>query len=369
MPARAFHDPAFLARELATIFSREWLFVPRRGADELRADSRSLTELLSLRGSFVPFSLLDQPLFLQRGWDGRLRCHPNICSHAWYPLVHGSGRERTIVCRQHGRRFDSHGRFLGQPGFEGVPPREQDDLPDLPLAEWRDFLFVSLEPPASALAEVLAEVDASLACLPLDRLRRRPQEGEVRQVAGNWKQHAWNYMDVFHLTYIHRAPGGLADFLDMDSYRTELHGKTALQWAYATNPGHGFEPDLLPTRFRDPQRRVFALWWFVFPNLTLNFYPWGLSVNVYMPVPGRPDQTLFLWYHYVLDDERYARRDEVWLNRQVDAEDVDAIRQVSRGAASALAPRGRFAPGQEAGPHWFQRLVYSAAFEGGAASV
>jgi choline monooxygenase len=305
----------------------------------------------------VPVNVLDRPLFLQRDWDGRLRCFPNVCTHAWFPLVHGPGRERTIVCRQHGRRFDSYGRFLGQPGFEQAPDREEDHLHDLPLAEWREFLFMSQESPSVSLDDALAEVDASISSLRLTELDRRPQTGEVRLVAGNWKQHAWNYMDVFHLTYIHRAPGGLADRLDMDSYRTELYPLSALQWAYAIDPEHGFEPDMLPVRFRHPEKRVFALWWFVFPNLTLNFYPWGLSVNVYMPVPGRPDQTLFLWYHYVLDQARYERRDEIWLNRQVDAEDVDAIRQVSRAAGSGLAPRGRFAPGQEAGPHWFHRLV------------
>lgn len=131
---------------------------------------------------------------------------------------------------------------------------------------------------------------------------------------------------------------------------------------YAGNPEHGFEPDQLPARFAQPGRRVFALWWFVFPNLTLNFYPWGLSINVYMPVPDRPDRTRFEWYHFVLDEERYGRRDDVWLNHQVDAEDVDAMRQVSRGLRSGLAPRGRFAPGHETGPHWFHRLIYETAF-------
>ena len=32
-----------------------------------------------------------------------------------------------------------------------------------------------------------------------------------RDVAGNWKQHAWNYLDPFHIGFVHRAPGGLAD--------------------------------------------------------------------------------------------------------------------------------------------------------------
>jgi hypothetical protein len=55
-------------------------------------------------------------------------------------------------------------------------------------------------------------------------------------------------------------------------------------------------------------------------------------------------------------DEKHARRDEVWMMREVDDEDVDAMSQVTRGARSGFAPRGRFARGEE-GPHWFHRLV------------
>ena len=363
LPARAFTEPAFLGLETASIFQRSWLLLPQRTADELRADARSLAELLAVRGSHVPVSLLDRPLFLQRDWQGQLRCFPNVCTHAWFPLVHGPGRERSIVCQQHARRFDTHGRFLGQPGFEDVAPRPEDDLRGLPVAEWQGQVFGAFDRPGVPFDQLMAEVQTSVACLPLADLKRRPQPSEVREIDGNWKQHAWNYMDVFHLSYIHRAPGGLADAVDLGSYHTELQPLTSLQWAYASDPGHGFEPDLLPARFRHPSKRVFALWWFVFPNLTLNFYPWGLSINVYMPVPKQPDRTLFLWYHYVLDEAKYEQRDSVWLNSQVDAEDIDAMRQVSRGARSGLAGRGRFAAGREDGPHWFHRLVYASLFE------
>ncbi len=86
-------------------------------------------------------------------------------------------------------------------------------------------------------------------------------------------------------------------------------------------------------------------------------------MNVYMPVPGRPDKTIFLWYQYALDEERFRCRNEVWLGEQVDAEDLEAISIVSKGARSGFAPRGRFAPGEEAGPHWFHRLVYETVFQ------
>lgn len=371
LPASAFTDPAVLELELATLFARSWLLVPPAWQAPGADDTRSLTELVAVRGAHVPFTLLGKPLFLQRDWDGVLRAFPNVCTHAWHTLVDGPGRARTIICPQHGRTFDCEGRFVAQQGFskdglEGFP-RACDHLRALPTGALEPLLFTSTGAPARPFDAWVGPLRESTAKLPLASWQRRAHGEEVREVEGNWKLHAWNYMDTFHITFIHRAPGGLADAIDMSSYRTELFDGAALQWAYAKDPRSGFEPALLPERFRDParpERRVFALWWFLFPNLTLNFYPWGLSVNVYQPVPGRPDRTLFGWHHYVGDERLYALRDDAWLSGQVDAEDVLAMKQVRRGVASGLAPRGRFAPTAEAGPHWFHREVYLAMFAG-----
>jgi len=60
---------------------------------------------------------------------------------------------------------------------------------------------------------------------------------------------------------------------------------------------------------------------------------------------------------------KYEQRDRRWLSAQVDAEDIDALAQVERGLRSGMAPRGRFAPTEETGPHWFHRKVYRTAFE------
>ncbi len=362
-----FTDPTWLELEIERVFGRTWLFVPQRTAAESRDDPRELADLVRLRGSQAPFHLIDRPLFLQRDWKDRLAAFPNVCTHAWFPLVDGPGRVKKIACRQHGRQFECDGRFYSQPGFGGDLedfPRPCDDLVRLPVVEWSRFLFVALGKPKMSEDEALGEVRSSVFGLPLDRLRPAGHGAEVREVPGNWKQHAWNFMDRFHIGYIHRAPGGLADAVRMESYRTELYPWSALQWVHARDPAAGFDPALLPERFAHPEHRVFALWWFVFPNLTLNFYPWGLSVNVYAPIPERPDRTLFHWYHYVLDEAKYARREELWLATQVDDEDVDAMAQVRRGIRSGYAVRGRFAAEEETGPHWFHRLVYEMVFEG-----
>lgn len=367
LPASAFTSEDFLEHELRTVFANSWLLVPPQ--DESG-------DFLKSPGARVPFSMLGKPLILQRGLKGQLHCFPNVCTHAWHPLMESRDVSGIIICPQHGRQFDSEGRFVSQAGFEKLAnfPRDSDHLRNLSVEEWgqEQFTFVCPGRPVAPFHEFVEDLENTVPGIPLDKLRRHSGETELREMDGNWKQHAWNYMDNFHIRFVHKGPGGLADAIDLSSYRTELHKFSALQWAYARNPENGFDPELVHSRFRDPEspgKRVFALWWFVFPNLTLNFYPWGLSVNVYMPVPDKPEKTQFIWYNYALDEEKFQHRNETWLSEQVDAEDIEAISLVSRGARSGLAPRGRFAPGEEAGPHWFHRLVYETVFRAGVGRV
>jgi len=365
LPPGAFTEEAFLRAELATLFRQSWVLIPLRSGPDTREDLRSLADLVARRGARAPFTMLDRPLFLQRDWQGKLRAFPNVCTHAWHTLVQGPDRSKTLACPQHGRQFDAQGRCLGQQGFEECKgfPGPEDHLQAFEVAAWGPLLFASLGAPVRPAKEVLGPVQESLGSLPFEHFQRRTFAGEVREVEGNWKQHVWNYLDAMHIPYVHRKPGGLAEAVDMPSYRTEVHGEAVLQWVYARDPALGFDPEVLPARFRDAGgRRVFALWWFVFPNLALNFYPWGLSVNLWMPVPGRPQRTLFFWHHLVGDEAKYAHADEAWLLRTVDDEDVDALAQVARGVRSGFAPRGRFAAQGEEGPHWFHRKVEQAVF-------
>jgi len=366
LPASAFVDPEFLELELGTIFAHTWLLAPRE--NDSQDGLATSTDPIGKTGSRFPFNLLGKPFFLQRGQHGRLNCFPNVCTHAWHPLVGSSSVGGAIICPQHGRQFDNEGRFVAQAGFEKVDgfPRESDHLRNVHVDEWGQWVFVSTSDPLAPFREFIETVQQSVPGIKLASLRRHRFDGEVREVDGNWKQHAWNYMDNFHIRFVHKGPGGLADAIDLASYRTELYKFSALQWAYARDEKNGFAPQLLADRFRDPKnptRKVFALWWFIFPNITLNFYPWGLSVNVYMPISGKPDKTLFLWFQYALDEEKFQRRNSTWLSDQVDAEDIEAIGLVNTGAKSGFAPRGRFAPNEETGPHWFHRLVYETVFE------
>lgn len=367
LPPEAFESHDLLALEERTLFEKSWLMLPEPPRDQYAKDPRSTAKCVQEPGSHLPLELGGRPLFLKRDAEGTLRLFPNVCTHAWYPLVTESGKSKGVVCGQHGRRFDDKGQFVSQPSFGKLPnfPRACDHLQEKPINQFGPWLFTTLGKPHYDFATIFKPILESVERLNLGSWPRKLQSVEERVVPGNWKQHAWNFMDKFHIPFIHRGPQGLVDALYYRDYETELYTGAALQWAYAKNPDHGFDPEVLPKRFRDPKdptKRVFSLWWFVFPNLTLNFYPWGLSLNRYEPVANHPDQTKFFWHHYVMDESKYTEMEAIWLNQQVDDEDVVAMDLVAKGIKSGFGVRGRFAPDEEKGPHWFHREVFKHLF-------
>ncbi len=176
LPPAAFTNEDFLEQELNTIFTKTWQFIPQRSTHELLDDSRSLKEQVARRGAQAPFSLFGKTLFVQRDWKGKLHCFPNVCTHAWHRLIEGAGRERTIICPQHGRQFDTAGRFLSQPGFSNLDdfPRREDHLRDLPVEVWGEFLFTCLGTPTAPFGKFLGEMKKSVAGLDVDRFKRHP---------------------------------------------------------------------------------------------------------------------------------------------------------------------------------------------------
>ncbi len=371
LPVESCWSPAWLTREFETTFTKMWLPFRKQLLMEKPADDEGPTpfESLELRGNAEPVDFLNEPIFFQREYieDGQdqepqLRCFLNRCPHNFYPikLSSDSTRSKYNQCAQHGLIVDTRGKFVSHPEFSKPTEEERAllSLTEYPLQEWEKLFFICRGKPIIPFEDLMREVGESIALMPLDQFEFIPMKNQFRTLDGNWKLHAGNYMDSLHIKHIHKAPGGLYDAVEMDSYTTEINRFSSLQWVLAKNPDHGFDPELLPPRFHHPRKRVFALWWFIFPNLTLNFYPWGLSINVYEPHPENPRKVNFLWQHYVMDLKKYRKRDRIWLSKQVDDEDTIAIRLLNANLRPGSHPKqmGLFGP-SEIGPRWFTDRV------------
>jgi choline monooxygenase len=154
-----------------------------------------------------------------------------------------------------------------------------------------------------------------------------------------------NYLEGFHIPYVHP---GLNQAVDYASYGDELFRYSSLQLARARSDEPAFE-----TQSGDG-KRIAAYYAWIFPNLMLNFYPWGLSVN--RVVPEAVDRTRVEFRAYVRDEAKRGRGAGALLH-EVEMEDEAVVEAVQRGVRSRFYRGGRYSPTRERGTHHFHRLL------------
>lgn len=339
-PASFYRDDRVFAESKERVFARSWQFVGD-------------TDLVKVPGQTYPFTLLegflDEPLLLTRDRDDRLHCLSNVCTHRGNLVCEGPGVENSLRCRYHGRRFGLDGKFQFMPEFEGVVgfPCAADDLHQLPVESFGKWLFTSLAP-APPFAEVVGPIKERVGFLPFDEFFVHPARTRDYMVKGHWALYVDNYLEGFHIPYIH---ADLNATLSYEDYRYELWDHGVLQVGVAKGDDAIFE---LPAGHPDDGQRISAYYYWLFPNLMLNFYPWGLSVNVVRPI--KPDLTRVSFIGYVWREEIMWEGAGGALDR-VEREDEAVVELVQKGVQSRFYDRGRYSPKREIGTHHFHRLL------------
>jgi choline monooxygenase len=281
----------------------------------------------------------------------------NVCTHRGTILCPHAGHEKSLVCRYHGRRFDLDGTFRHMPEFEGVAgfPSEKDNLARVPFGAWggrgdSKLVFASLDP-AMPLAEWLKPVQERCGWLPLHEFKFDASRSRDYLVNANWMLYIDNYLEGFHIPFVH---AGLNQALDYGEYTTELFASGNLQLGIGKGGDVCFD---LPASSPDKGRKVAAYYWWLFPNTMLNFYPWGLSVNVVRPLGV--DRTRVSFIAYVWDASKLDAGAGAGLDR-VEREDEAVVEAVQHGLKSRLYERGRYSAKRETGVHQFHRLMAAA---------
>jgi choline monooxygenase len=340
LPGWAYRDAALHEAAKERIFARSWQLVS--DVDRVRTPGH-VQPVTVLEGC------LDEPLLLTRDEDDALHCLSNVCTHRGNLVAESEGKERFLRCRYHGRRFRLDGRFVSMPEFDGARgfPSPADDLPRVRMAQWGKLLFASLAP-AVDLAELFAPVAARVGFMPWDEMRFASERSRDYLIQCNWMLYCDNYLEGFHIPYVHAA---LADALDYGSYRTELFPGGSLQVGIAKDAEDCFA---LPPGHPDEGQKIAAWYFWLFPNLMLNFYPWGLSVNVVKPLAV--DRTRVSYLTWVWKPERLGLGAGAAIDR-TEREDEEIVETVQRGVRSRLYDRGRYSPVRETGVHHFHRMV------------
>ncbi|MCB0336080.1 MAG: Rieske 2Fe-2S domain-containing protein [Bdellovibrionales bacterium] len=322
------------------VFERSWQLACH--ADELKVP-----------GQVVPFAFLEnivpEPLLMTRDHDDQLRCISNVCTHRGNLVVEDAGIVKNLRCRYHGRKFKLDGSFQSMPECETAKnfPCEADNLAQVELENLGPFQFVALDPLCS-FETWMQPVFDRIGFLPLSEFKYDESRSRDYLVQAHWALYCDNYLEGFHIPYIH---ADLNAAISYEDYRTELFPFCNLQVAIAKGGEHTFD---LPQSSPDYGQEIAAYYFWMFPNLMLNFYPWGLSVNIVKPLGI--DRTKVSFRSYVWQADKLEQGAGAALDR-VEREDEAVVELVQKGVSSRLYSRGRFSPTREQGTHHFHRLL------------
>ena len=340
LPASFYSNEALFSASKEKIFASGWQIV-------------HTAESLRQKGDTLPFTLfpsfLDEPLLISRQDNENLICMSNVCTHRGNLLIKTPGRFKNFICDYHGRKFSLDGKFESMPEFNDAKnfPRDCDDLHRLDLVNYDPFSFISLKPEFD-IRENLEILSKYTGFLKIEQSRYAHEFSKEYLVNAHWALYCDNYLEGFHIPFVHPE---LNKILDYKSYQSFLFNHSNLQLGIADSASDAF---ILPNGHICEGQRVGAFYFWLFPNIMLNFYPWGLSLNIVNPISVKQCKVSFLTF--ITDEEKFASGAANLLDK-VEREDEFVVENVQKGLRSRYYTTGRFSPAREKGVHHFHRLI------------
>ena len=358
----AYRDRAFYDREQERLFAASWVAV-------------TFAERVAEAGQVVTATVAGQPVIVTRDHTGALRAFHNVCRHRGTQLVDADCRLRRFRCPYHSWTYGLDGELLGAPLFEGSDiPEDQREIFDtshardfrrsdhglLPVhvERWGHLVFVNLNVGARPFADWVGDLPERLGGYALDATEIVVER--TYDVAANWKLAAENYMEYYHLPWVH--PELVKTSRVEDHHRFQGPG---MYCGMTTSPltrdpeGTGWS-SLPPVPGLDEADADAGRFVWLFPNVALAVLPNHVFTILARPDgPGRTIEDTVISLHRaasgLADAGALEELERFWdvINR----EDIDVIERVQRGLASRAFPGGPMCYRFEEPVHRFQNMV------------
>ena len=340
LPSSFYKDPYVFEDIKSKIFLKSWQWI----GDTKLVPKKNYVHPLTVLNNY-----LSEPVVLSRTDENKIICLTNVCTHRGNIMVLEPGEMKKLVCTYHGRRFDNEGNFEYMPEFRDAKnfPRPCDNLHNFPLRKWGELLFIGFNP-VFDFNKVINKMSERVGFLPLDKFQFDKSLSKDFKINSHWALYCDNYLEGFHIPFVHK---GLNEILDYQNYKTEVYDYCNLQIGYGEDDSNIFD---LPKDHIDYGKNIAAYYYWVFPNMMFNFYPWGLSINIVKPISN--DLTKVSFRSYVFDKSKLYQGAGSDLQK-VEEEDEFVVQNVHIGLKSSFYNAGRFSPTKEQGVHHFHNLL------------
>ena len=349
MPARMYHDAQVFQDEKAAIFYRSWIYVGH-------------VSQVQEAGQFLTARISDQNVFVVRDREGELKGFFNVCMHRGHELLAGCGKTNLIRCPYHAWAYDLDGSLKAARNSENVEGFDKSvfSLRPVRVELFCGLVMVNLDPDAVPFAQQTGDLEAEIrAYVPsVDDLAFAQRD--TYDVAANWKVLIDNFLECYHC---HCAHKDFVDLVDMDTYRTQVHGIYSSQCAGAprTTKANAFE-------FEPGEVDFGYAGWFVWPNISIWAYPGEPNLSVLQMNPSGPEHCIEFqdWFVKGGKPTRQLADAMAYQKDVLQPEDIGLCESVQRGLHSLAYNQGRFIVDRgrtelsEHAVHHFQSMVMDA---------
>jgi choline monooxygenase len=366
----AYCSPEFFALEQERVFASSWVAV-------------GLVGDVDRPGRCVVVEVAGRSIIVTRNRHGELRGFHNVCRHRATTLLDGDAREvghrNRIRCPYHNWTYDTDGSCLGTPLFEGsdVPAGEEAvfdtvargfdkadyGLLSVSVDSWGFFLFVNLSSDPEPLATSLGDLPERFADYGLESWV--PQRRRTYEVAANHKLIGENFMEYYHLPWVHPELNQVSKF--SDHYRWQGPGRYTgmCTTPVSHNTDAGGWDGLRPVSTLGPQDADSGRFVWLFPSTALVVLPNHAFVLFNRPVAAnRTVETAVLLIHPESMDgegggdgaeDGVEQLEKFWdlVNRQ----DLEIVERVQQGLENPAYRGGRMCFRFEEPLHRFQNMV------------
>ncbi len=334
-------DPALLDVERRQIFTDNWVGI---GA----------ASKLQKPGDVCPLEVAGQPLLVTRDQDGRLHIFFNVCRHRGLKLIDAACHRANglITCPYHTWSYSLDGELRAAPYWDRSAGSAPDELTrnDLRLKAvrhvvWYDTIFVNLSGTAQPFDTFVAPLAERWAGFDANDLRLLvAKEYHPR---ANWKLVCENFLDGYHLPFVHGQVGGPsagADYvtvgLSVDCFGAFVPGGES-ERPRINRPLPSF-PNV-PKKFRSSHHFIY-----LFPNTLLAIgEQWFQAICV---LPGAVNESFESLGLYLVSDEAMAddranqRREFERQMLRINEQDLEILAQLQIGRASNAGADSNYAP-------------------------
>lgn len=359
----AYRSEDFFGEEQRQLFAHGWVPAACRA---------EVTE----PGQVVVRTVAGRSVLITMNQDREYRAFLNVCRHRGSRLMEEDGMLKAgrFRCPYHAWAYDLEGTCIGTPLFEGsdIPDDMQAafdmgdvkafDRADYPLfgvsvEAWGPLIMVALDPDVLPLSEWVGDLGERLGGYDLETWA--VQARNDYDIAANWKLIAENFMEYYHLPWVHPELAKVSRIQDHYRYQgpgmytgmttTPISGDNSAWMALPPHSGVA-EANLNAGRFM-----------LLFPTATLSVLPNHCFVMLMEPQSaGRTLERCFILTHPETtepEDAEKALADLLGFWDHVNVEDIEIVERVQRGLTTPEYRGGRMCYRFEEPVHRFQNMV------------